>query len=154
MISITIPGKPIAKARPRFARRGKFVTTYSAQETEEGKFYMLAREQIKERLSGPITVLISLYFKRPRSHYGTGKNAGILKDSAPVWHIQKPDVDNAAKFILDVLNGLAWDDDKQIVGLNVFKVWGDCDQTIIMATKSTMCIGMGSGVMWHKEGQL
>jgi Holliday junction resolvase RusA-like endonuclease len=31
---ITIPGKPIAKKRPRFARRGKFVTTYNDQQTE------------------------------------------------------------------------------------------------------------------------
>jgi Holliday junction resolvase RusA-like endonuclease len=61
-VEIRIPGKPIAKARPRFARRGKFVTTYSAQETEEGNFYMLAREQVKQKMTGPLKVSIFFAF--------------------------------------------------------------------------------------------
>jgi phage terminase large subunit GpA-like protein len=38
MINITIPGPPIAKKRPKFARRGKFVTTYNPQDSEEGRW--------------------------------------------------------------------------------------------------------------------
>jgi len=153
MISIIIPGKPIAKARPRFARRGKFVKTYSAQETEESKFYMLAREQIKDKLSGPVIVSIYLYFKRPKSHYGTGRNAGVLKVHAPMEHSQKPDIDNVVKFIFDCLNGLAWDDDAQVIGLNVFKIWGDCDQTYIMAIQSNKGImSTGGGAVWDNNG--
>jgi hypothetical protein len=37
-ITMTIPGIPIAKKRPRFMRRGKFVQTYNCQESEEGRF--------------------------------------------------------------------------------------------------------------------
>jgi len=132
-VEIRIPGKPIAKARPRFARRGKFVTTYSAQETEESKFYMLAREQVKQKMTGPLKVSIFLRFKRPKSHYGTGKNADTIKPSAPSSydHTSKPDVDNCAKFILDCLNELAWHDDTQIVSLQVTKMYWGYDETMI-----------------------
>ena len=128
-VYITIPGKPVAKNRPRFAKRGKFVTTYSDQETEESKFYMLAREQvlkqIKNPLTGPIIVRAIFSFERPKSHYGTGKNAEILKPSAlkSYEHTGKPDVDNCIKFALDCLNGLAWADDKQIVSIRIDKQW-------------------------------
>ena len=130
-MKIIIPGKPIAKARPRFARRGKFVKAYSEQETEESKFYMLAREQIKNKIYGPIEISIWLYFKRPKSHYGAGKNSHVLKTTAPPEHIFKPDVDNCVKFILDCLNGLAWEDDSQIITLGASKSYWDSDQTVI-----------------------
>lgn len=36
----------------------------------------------------------------------------------------KPDCDNIAKAILDALNGVAYDDDKQVVRLHVEKEYG------------------------------
>jgi Holliday junction resolvase RusA-like endonuclease len=117
-IKIIIQGQPIAKKRPRFARMGKFVKTYSDQQTEEGKAYMIIAEQMKyhEKFIGvPLRVDTTFYFKRPKSHYGTGKNANILKPSAPKYPITKPDRDNCQKFIYDVCNGLVWDDDSRIV---------------------------------------
>ncbi len=131
-MQIIIPGRPVAKKRPKFARRGKFVTTYSDQETEESKFYMLAKSQVTEKKTGPLAVEMTLRFRRPKSHYGTGRNACRLKSSAPDAHVSKPDVDNCAKFILDCLNGLAWDDDTQIVSLSVKKLYDDHDETKIV----------------------
>lgn len=92
---------------------------------------MLAREQIREKMAGPLKVLIYLRFKRPKSHYGTGKNANKLKPGAPATyeHTSKPDVDNCAKFILDCLNGLAWQDDTQITSLQVTKMYSEYDET-------------------------
>lgn len=39
--------------------------------------------------------------------------------------MQKPDSDNIAKAILDALNGVAYYDDSQVVGLTVKKEYGD-----------------------------
>ncbi len=112
MISINIPGKPIAKKRPRFARRGKFVTTYSDQETEEGKFLMLAKDQIKgEPFHGPIVFCAMFFMPIPKN---TPKYKQALASEGKLLHTKKPDLDNLIKFAKDCLNGLAWIDDAQV----------------------------------------
>lgn len=130
-INLLIPGNPLAKKRPRFARRGKFVTTYSDQETEEGKFYMQAMDQLREKIQKPIEgplILTCVYsFKRPQNHQGTGKNKNTLKPTAPGTynHTVKPDCDNLQKFTMDCLNGLLFVDDKQITTVVAIKKWSD-----------------------------
>jgi len=124
-IELKIPGKPIAKARPRFARRGKFVTTYNDQETEESKFLWEVKQQldIKKPYECPISVEVGFYFDRPKSQFGTGKNAGVIKGSAPFYHIKRPDLDNLEKFVLDCLNGYVWRDDSQIFNIESQKLY-------------------------------
>jgi len=114
-MNIIIPGTPIAKKRPRFARRGKFNAVINDQETEEGRFLFHVLLQVKKKLTGPVYVEIGFYFRRPKGHFGTGRNAGKLKTSAPPYHIVKPDSDNLVKFAFDCLNNVAWVDDAQIV---------------------------------------
>ena len=122
MIRIEIPGKPIAKARPRFCRVGKHVKTYDVQTTESGKWMLLAKEQIHDTPSeGPISLICYFYMPRPLSHYGTGKNRNKLKSASPVYHTKKPDLDNLVKFVKDCLNGIAWRDDSQVVKLSAVK---------------------------------
>ena len=125
-MKVIIPGKPIAKARPRFFRRGKFVGTYNGQQTEEGKFLALCHEQITwQPVSLAIGVFMIFRFPRPKSHYGTGKNAEKLKATAPMYHTQRPDIDNLEKFVADCLNGVAWVDDCQVVKCVTHKEWTD-----------------------------
>ena len=128
---IAIPGKPIAKKRPRFVRRGEHVITYNPQETEEGKWLLMAKGQITETMTGAILMSCLFSFNRPKSHFGSGKNAGKLKSSAPVYHTQKPDIDNLQKFVKDCLNGVAYRDDSQIVEVHAVKVWGEQAKTEI-----------------------
>jgi len=129
--TITINGRPIAKQRPRFARIGKGVHTYSAQAAEEGRWILEAQQQVKKPLAGPLTLSLVFAMPRPKHHYGTGKNLGKLKDSAPLWHTGKPDLDNLAKFVKDCLNGVAWQDDSQVCRLVAQKVYSDKPQTVV-----------------------
>jgi len=128
---IEIPGKPIAKARPRFVRRGKFINTYNPQETEEGKWLLSARSQITRVFEGPIKITIGFYFERPKSHFGTGKNSDIIKENAPKRHVTKPDLDNLIKFVLDCLNGEAFLDDRQIITLEAIKEYDSSASTVV-----------------------
>ncbi|NBW23159.1 MAG: RusA family crossover junction endodeoxyribonuclease, partial [Caulobacteraceae bacterium] len=58
---------------------------------------------------------------RPKSHL---RKDGALKPAAPQHHIQKPDVDNLAKAVLDVLTDLrVWQDDAQVNGLSIRREW-------------------------------
>jgi len=132
MIRIEIPGKPIAKARPRFCRVGKGVKTYDVQTTESGKWMLLAKEQIHDTPSEePISLICYFYMPRPLSHYGTGKNRNKLKPASPINHITKPDLDNLVKFVKDCLNGIAWRDDSQVIELSAIKMYDRNPRTIV-----------------------
>jgi Holliday junction resolvase RusA-like endonuclease len=118
---IIIPGKPIAKARPRFVRRGKFVATYSAQETEEGKWITIAMDQISQVLEGPI--FLECWFTMPIPKSATKKKRSAMQ-AREIKHVKKPDLDNLVKFCKDCLNELAWRDDSQVVRLVAEKYYG------------------------------
>ena len=123
-LTLTIPGIPQAQRRPRFARRGKFVVTYSDQATEAGKFLLEARRQAQGVfLDGPLELKATFVMPRPKGHYGTGKNSGLLKASAPEYHTKKPDLDNLIKFIKDCLNSEIYHDDSAIVWIRASKIY-------------------------------
>lgn len=71
----------------------------------------------------PVRVECLFEFARPKAHYGTGRNAGKVKDSAPKRHTQKPDVDKLARAILDGLTGVAIHDDSQVEEIDCIKYW-------------------------------
>ncbi len=125
-LTFRIPGKPIAKARPKFVRKGSYMGAYNPQETEESRFLWEVKQRVPAEwspLEGVITLWCEFKFKRPKSHFGTGKNADKLKPSAPKYHLQKPDLDNLVKFVKDCLNKVVWMDDKQIVEAKALKRW-------------------------------
>jgi Holliday junction resolvase RusA-like endonuclease len=74
---------------------------------------------------GPVKVRATFFFPRPKSHYGTGKNATVLKDHAPVFHQSKPDGDKLARAIGDALTGIVFRDDSQIAVWRIEKRYGD-----------------------------
>lgn len=74
-------------------------------------------------LLGPLMVAALFRYSRPRGHFGSGKNANRVKDSAPLWHIVKPDVDKIARSTLDALTGIVFRDDSQVAVLLVAKYY-------------------------------
>jgi len=118
-LTLEISGKPIAKARPRFARvkkkNGETASiAYNPQETEEGYFVTQAISQLHgRRFTGPVRVWVRCFFPRPKGHLSA---RGEVKASAPKYHTVKPDFDNLLKFVLDCLNTIAVNDDSQFVG--------------------------------------
>ena len=131
---IIILGSPIAKKRPRFARRGKFTAIINDQKTEEGRFLFEAQKQWrKSPLVGPLAIDLLFVMPRPKAHYGTGKNAKILKPKAPTFHAGKKrfDIDNCVKFTLDCLNELVYEDDGQVAVISAMKRYGKRPRTEI-----------------------
>lgn len=75
-------------------------------------------------LTGPVSVTLRFFFPRPAAHHRSGDRAKPLKDSAPAWHMSKPDADNAAKAVLDALTGCGvWPDDSQVCRLHIAKLY-------------------------------
>ena len=132
-IILTIPGDPIAKKRPRFARRGKFVTTYNCQETEEGKFMTIVAAQLagKEPIPAEQAIKLTCRFHMPIPA-GWSKKKRLMNASIGIRHVKRPDLDNLIKFVKDCLNGVAYHDDSQVVFLTAGKKYSDNPHTEII----------------------
>jgi Holliday junction resolvase RusA-like endonuclease len=75
-------------------------------------------------LPGPLSVSMTFYSARPKSHYGTGRNASVLKPSAPPFPAGRPDALKLARGTEDALTGVVFKDDAQVVDLRVAKRYG------------------------------
>lgn len=84
-----------------------------------------ARQQYAgDPLQGPLQVTFMFFMPRPKGHYGTGKNASVLKPNAPTLHTSKPDALKLARSTEDALTGILWGDDAQTALLTVEKRYG------------------------------
>ena len=72
-------------------------------------------------LFGDIAMTAEYIISRPKSHFGTGKNASKLKPSAPYWVGVKPDLSKIQRSTEDALTKVAYTDDARIVSLVTFK---------------------------------
>ena len=125
-----------AKGQPRqrhFARKigqNKWIARSYDPGTAEGWKCLIADAAKKvgltgAMLEGPIELVMSCRFARPKSHFRTGRNALLLRSSAPVyWHFGDPDRDNVEKAVMDCLTQIgAWRNDNQVCAGEPTKVW-------------------------------
>lgn len=114
-VSFDVFGKVRGKGRPRFTRGGRPYTPKATRDYEAAirDAFENATGRPPEPFSGPIAVSIMTYRQLPKS---TPKSVS----SEPDTH--KPDIDNVAKIVLDALNGVAWEDDAQVVSLTASKL--------------------------------
>jgi Holliday junction resolvase RusA-like endonuclease len=82
-------------------------------------------------LNCPLRVNLEFCMPRPKSHYGSGKNAGTVKDSSPRHHTTKPDIDNLRKLVMDAMNGIFWRDDALICEGTTIKRYSERPRTEI-----------------------
>ena len=67
---------------------------------------------------GPVELRLGFDLVRPLAHYGTGRNAGVLKPNAPTWPITMPDLDKLVRAIGDAITDAGlWKDDAQVASL-------------------------------------
>lgn len=85
----------------------------------------------KDLLQGPLEVSFVFYAKRPQGHYRTGKNAGVVKDTAPGYPTVKPDALKLARSVEDALTGVVYHDDSQIVIEHLEKRYGVPERVVI-----------------------
>ena len=101
---------PVGKGRPKFARRGKFVSTYTPAKTRQAEqtigfalSLIIPKLGMHSLLMGPLECEIICYIPRCKS---------VTKRTYPTT---KPDLDNYAKTVFDSMNGLIYYDDSQII---------------------------------------
>ena len=85
---------------------------------------VLGGYDVKNYLTDPVSVTVTFTLARPKGHYRTGKNAHLLRDSAPRYPAGKPDIDKLLRSTLDALGAAGvWRDDAQVVHVDVFKAY-------------------------------
>jgi crossover junction endodeoxyribonuclease RusA len=75
---------------------------------------------------GPVELRLGFDLPRLLSHYGTGRNAGALKASAPLYPTVTPDLDKLVRAVCDALTDAGvWRDDSQVAVLAAAKRYGE-----------------------------
>lgn len=129
--NFSVRGEPKPQPRPRaFARNmggGRFAArVYDAGTAEHWKscVAIAAKPFLPPVPTGePLRVLIAFYLPRPKGHLNA---RGEVRPAAPARPVNKMDCDNLAKAVLDALTQIGmWQDDGQIVTLNVSKNYAD-----------------------------
>jgi Holliday junction resolvase RusA-like endonuclease len=136
VIRFEIPGVPVGKGRPRFARRGKHVTAYTPEKTAsyENLVKMYAHEAMNGApvMDGPVRVNLSLLVTPPVSWSEKKKRSALEGGIHPT---SKPDIDNTVKLLMDACNDIVWLDDKQVTTLIVSKRYGPASRTEVLVTE-------------------
>ena len=130
-ISFYVDGSPVPqpRAKPWFNKKTSRLHHYTPKRAPVTQWKESIYNQAKKHKPSTVPLCgaaVGLQFslQRPKAHYGTGKNKDTLKKSAPNFHTQRPDTDNLAKAVLDVMQELGyWKDDSQVYHLSVTKSW-------------------------------
>lgn len=131
---ILVYGTPAPQGSKRHVGRGILVESSKkvAPWREAVKAACWQVEHVAIAFPRPTAVLVSVtfYLDRPKGHYGSGKNADVVKDSAPARPAGTPDVDKLLRSTLDGLTeaGL-WTDDAQVVTVAAAKMYVCSDFT-------------------------
>lgn len=114
MLTLSIPGDPVGKGRPRVTVRNGHARAYTPQRTaswEAGAAWLMRTEWgIRAPYEGPVRVVVEAVAARPKR---------LLRKSDPdgrMWRCAKPDADNVLKAVCDALvNAGVLRDDVQAV---------------------------------------
>ncbi len=130
MIRIRVNGTPAPQGSKRHVGNGRMVEVSKAvgpwreAVRSEAQTTLAIRANGERPLSGAVFVSLVFTLARPKGHYGSGRNAGQVKDSAPAYPAGRPDVDKLCRAVLDGLTaGGAFSDDAQVVDLHACKIW-------------------------------
>jgi len=88
-------------------------------------------------LDEPVALALIFVVPRPKSHFRTGKNSHLLRESAPDRPTVKPDLLKLARGVEDALTGIIYRDDALIVDEHLAKVYGEPEATIVRITPAS-----------------
>lgn len=127
-LTCTIPGRPEQQGSKRNLGRHSIEANPNLAPWRADAIWRLQKamqEQMVVQFTGPVEVVATFVYARPRSHYGTGKNAGKVKAGAPMWKTSAADLDHLQRALGDALTQAGvLRDDALIVHWDARKMWG------------------------------
>ena len=116
---LRFPGEPKAQKRCRWNGKKPYDPSVADKE------YLRSMVQKLPQI-GPMNVKITFALPIRNSW-----DARTVKTAKSGYLVQKPDIDNLAKLVLDALNEFVWEDDSQIMELHLKKFYSDTPETIV-----------------------
>lgn len=127
-MNFTVYGEPQGKARPRFTKTGRAYTPKNTVDMEH-KIGLAYRANHGELLNDDyIHITVFAYYSIPKS--ATKKERNLIAHGLAL-PAKKPDADNVLKLVMDGLNGVAYKDDKQVISVEVNKMYSDNPRTVV-----------------------
>jgi len=107
IIEFRVFGLPAPQGSKRYVGRGIMVE--SSKKVRPWRNDVIAASQLsykQEPLHCPVAIELTFFFPRPKSHFRTGKYAGMLKENAPLWTTSNADgdLDKLCRATLDSLS--------------------------------------------------
>ena len=114
--------EPVSLKRHRHRLKGG---TYDPSKKDKDDFIKTIQNFPTEKMTKPIKCVLHFYCKRPKTHFKSGKNSHILKDTSPKYNTNNKDLDNMVKFVLDALNDKLYTDDSLIFEITCSKSYSE-----------------------------
>ena len=135
-LAVTIPGRPQPQGSKRHVGRGVMVESNAALRPWRADAVATLQAGMPPDwtpIAGPVRVQVTFVFARPKAHFGTGRNAAVVKPGAPYHHHQKPDADKLLRAVLDAATTAGvWRDDSQVSSAHATKAWGEIATTHLL----------------------
>ena len=131
MIYFEVPGNPQGKARARTGKGFSYTPEKTVLYENLIKQCFMALENKQTFFDKePLEMYITAYFPIPKS---TSKKDLERIKKKELFPTKKPDADNIAKVICDALNGIAYNDDTQIVKLEIRKQYTTEEPKVVVS---------------------
>lgn len=102
--------------RVAMVEMSKHVKPWRSDVRDAAIAYLSRTDRTRFPLAGPLSVDMVFSIARAKGHYGTGRNAGVLKASAPRFPASMPDLSKLLRSTEDALTSAGlWADDALVV---------------------------------------
>ena len=127
-ISLTVYGLPAPQGSKRHVGNGVMIESSKKvkpwrQDVKQAALDAVAGLADWTPLDGPLVASMVFTFARPKGHYRTGRNAHLLRDTAPPRPAGMPDLSKILRSTEDALTGIVWHDDARVVGYDQLGKW-------------------------------
>lgn len=138
LVTFTVPGEPVGKARPHFVRKTGRAFTPTKTVMYENFVGICYMEQVGKppiEAGFPLRLSVTIFQQIPKS---TSKRKRIQMLSGLVRPTKKPDCSNILKAVEDGLNKIAYADDSQIVEICVQRYYHDDPRVVIKIEEASL----------------